>query len=249
MFFVDKGWRVLAYNNTGVSGSEGKNVRGLTQSLFDLDAALNYVKESDELNNLPIMLIGHSWGGYAVCAVLNYDHDIKAVVSFAGYNNGKEVIRKLAVSRVGRIYNVLSHNVSTIEKRLFGDAAKLTAVDGINKAGIPVIIVQSSDDDVIFADSISIYAHREKITNPNLKIIYLDGEDAAGHEFVFCSSEQREYVNWAVESWRAYKSETRNATRRQWVEKTNFDVFKANQLNMELMQQINETFKKFVPNN
>jgi pimeloyl-ACP methyl ester carboxylesterase len=242
MFFVDNGWRVFSYNNTGVSGSEGNSVRGLTQSLLDLNAALTFVESSDELNNLPIMLVGHSWGGFAVSTVLNYNHNIKAVVSFAGYNKGAEVIKKLAVSRVGRIFNVLSHNVGRIEKQLFGDAAKLTAVGGINKAGIPVMIVQSSDDDVIFPDSIAIYAHRNEITNPHVEIVFLEGEDASGHEFVFCSQEQREYLNWAITNWRAYGATNRNASRNQWAIENNFDVFKANQLNMELMQRIDDFF-------
>ena len=60
MYFVDKGWRVLAYNNTGVGGSEGKNVRGLSQSVIDLDAALQYVEVSNALKDLSVML-------YALC--------------------------------------------------------------------------------------------------------------------------------------------------------------------------------------
>ncbi|MCL2410624.1 MAG: lysophospholipase [Treponema sp.] len=244
MFFVDRGWSVFAYNNTGVSGSEGSGVIGLTQSLFDLDAALAFVRKSEALRDLPIMLVGHSWGGFAVCAIFNFDfeHNIKAVVSFAGFNNGNEVIDKLAVSRVGRIYNILSRNVAAIERQLFGEAAKLTAVDGINRANTPFMIVQSSNDDVIFADSISIFAHRDKITNPNVEIVFLDGDDVSGHEFVFGSREQREYIKWAAASWRTFRTENRNATRHQWAEKNNFDVFKANQLNMELMEQINIFF-------
>jgi dienelactone hydrolase len=242
LYFVDRGWRVFAYNNTGVSGSEGDSVRGLTQSLFDIDAALDFVNDSDELKNLPIMLIGHSWGGFAVCTVLNYDRNINAVVSFAGFNNGSEVIDELAVLRAGRIYYLLSNQVRDIERRLFGDAVKLTAVDGINKASIPVMIVQSSDDDVIFADTISIYAHRSKITNPYAEIVFLYGENAAGHEFVYNSNEQREYVNWAAASWKSYKAANRNAARSQWAEEVNFNVFKANALNMELMNRINELF-------
>jgi alpha-beta hydrolase superfamily lysophospholipase len=46
MFFVDNGWRVFIYNNTGTAGSEGENVHGLIQSIIDLDATLNYVKNS-----------------------------------------------------------------------------------------------------------------------------------------------------------------------------------------------------------
>jgi alpha-beta hydrolase superfamily lysophospholipase len=177
MYFVDKGWRVFAFNNTGVSGSEGNSVRGLTQSLVDLDATLTYVKNSSKLNGLPVMLIGHSWGGYAVCAVLNYSHhNISAVVSFAGYNNSREVFEEQGTLLIGGIFYILTPQFWAIEKQLFGDTAKLTAVDGINKAGIPVIIIQGSDDDVILANTTSIYAHRSKITNPLVEIIYRDGE-------------------------------------------------------------------------
>ncbi|MCL2721388.1 MAG: lysophospholipase [Treponema sp.] len=242
MYFIDNGWRVFSYNNTGVSGSQGKGVRGLTQSLFDLDAALFYISNSQELNHLPIMLAGHSWGGFAACTVLNYDHKINAVVSFAGFNNGNEVINDLGVSTVGKFFNVFSKNIRNIEERMFGETSKLTAVDGINKAGIPVLIIQSSDDDVIFAQTSSIYAHRESITNPLAQIIYFDGEEAAGHAFVFCSKEQREYVKWTHESWKQYRSKNRRASVQQWALENNYDVFKANELNIELMDHINTFF-------
>jgi len=242
MFFVDKGWRVFAYNNTGVGSSQGESVRGLTQSVFDLDAALKFINQSGAFNNLPIMLLGHSWGGYASCAILNFDHKINAVASFAGFNNGSEVIDKLSVFTVGRIYNLFAGNVRDIERQMFGDKMKLTAVDGINKSNIPVMIVQSIDDDVIFADSISIYAHRDKITNPNAQIVFFDGEEATGHEFVFYSIQQREYLKWADESWKSYKAKNKNVSRFQWAKAVNFDVFKANELNAPLMERINAMF-------
>ena len=242
MFFADNGWRVFAYNNTGVSGSEGESVRGLVQSLLDLKAALDYVNNSNALNNLPVMLLGHSWGGFAACAVLNFDYDIKAVVSNAGYNNGSDVIDKLSEESAGFLYRLISGRVRIIEKQLFGDAVYLTSVDGINNTNIPVMIIQSSDDDVIFADSISIYAHRDKITNPNAQIVFLDGENAAGHGFVFYTNEQREYANWAESNWKTYKRRKRNPSARQWEQDVNFDVLLANQLNIGLMERINEFF-------
>jgi len=243
MYFVDKGWRVFSYNNTGVSGSEGEGVRGLTQSLFDLDAALTYISNKNELNSLPIMLVGHSWGGFAACTILNYDRNIKAVVSFAGFNNGNEVINNHGTLKTGKIFNLFSNNINDIEYRMFGDVSKLTAVDGINNAGIPVLIVQSSDDDVIFAETTSIYAYRDRITNPLIEIVFLEGEDAVGHEFVFCSKGQREYIKWANESWKLYKSKNRRASKQRWAEENNFDVFKANELNIELMDRINKLFE------
>jgi pimeloyl-ACP methyl ester carboxylesterase len=242
MFFVDKGWRVLAFNNTGVSGSEGKNMRGLTQSVIDLDAALTYIENSSTLSSLPIMLAGHSWGGYAVCAVLNYDHRVNAAVSFAGFNNGPKIFKEQGVSFAHGFYHLLSPYFGAMQRTRFGKTMKLTAVDGINKAGIPVMIVHSSDDKMIPSNTTSIYAHRDKITNPNARIIYLDSEDAAGHEYVFCSKEKREYMKLANSNWQAYKAEYDSASLSQWAEEFNFDKLKANELNGELMEQINLFF-------
>ena len=242
MYFVDKGWRVFAYNNTGVSGSEGENIRGLSQSVIDLDAALTYVKGSNELNNLPVMLVGHSWGGFAVCAVLNENHNVNAVVSFAGYNTGSEVLKENVVSMVGGIYYVLYPQFWAIEKQLFGDMAELTAIDGINKSGIPVMIVQCSNDDVITPNGSSIYAHRGEITNSNTEIIYREGENATGHEYTFCSKEQKAYIDWAKASWDAYKAGNNNASIAQWAKEVNYDKAKANELDMGLMERINVLF-------
>jgi pimeloyl-ACP methyl ester carboxylesterase len=248
MFFVDNGWRVFAYNNTGTAGSEGESTRGLTQSVVDLDAALNYIKTTNNLSSLPIMLVGHSWGGYAVTAVLNNNHDINAVASFAGFNNGVDLFRRNGVASVGPRYYMLHLHFKAIHKRLFGNFANYTAVDGINKANIPVMIVQSEDDDLILANVTSIYAYREKITNPNVEIIYLEGEDASGHIYVFCSKEQREYMTEANASWELYKRENENTQkseqelRQAWAQDFNFDKLKANELNLYLMQRVNTMF-------
>ena len=66
MHFVDSGYSVLTYDATGTGASGGSGTRGLAQSALDLDAALTRAEQED----LPILLFGHSWGGYAAAAVL-----------------------------------------------------------------------------------------------------------------------------------------------------------------------------------
>jgi len=247
MYFVDQGWRVFAYNNTGVGGSEGDSVHGLTQSAVDLDAALTYIENTSVLNGLPVMLAGHSWGGFAVCTVLNYNHNVKAVVSFAGFNIAKELFEEEGVSITGGIFYALTPQFWVIEKQLFGDAANLTAVGGINKSNIPVMIVQSSDDKVIKADTTSIYAHRKSITNPRVDIVFFDGENITGHEYVFRSKAMEEYRETAQSNYEEYQAANRietatNADLAKWAEGYGFDKFKANELNPELMKRINDMF-------
>jgi alpha-beta hydrolase superfamily lysophospholipase len=245
MYFVDNGWRVFAFNNTGVDGSEGEDTRGLYQSVIDLDAALVFVEQTNSLNRLPIMLVGHSWGGYAVCSVLNYEHPVNAVVSFAGYNSGREVFEELGKSSAGIKFAFIRPQFRKIEKQRFGDVAKLTAIEGVNKTGIPVIIVHSSDDDVITAQKTSIYAHREKINNPHVEIIYMEGDDATGHERVFGSKRRKEYANRVNANWKEYyEADPENATLLQWSKEFNLDKTLANELDADLMEHINEFFLK-----
>ena len=65
-YFVDQGWRVFAYDATGSFDSEGKTTKGFPQALIDLDAALTYINSQEEFASLPILLFGHSWGGYEI---------------------------------------------------------------------------------------------------------------------------------------------------------------------------------------
>jgi len=242
MFFVDNGWRVFAFNNTGVAGSEGNSTRGLTQSVIDLNSALNFINNSAEFHGLPVMLVGHSWGGYAVCAVLNYDHRINAVASFAGYNNGRNVYDDFGYKAVGLRYYMLFPHFRVIQRFYFGRAVAFTAVDGINRSNIPVMIIHASNDDQMPATTTSIYAHRDRIYNPYAEIIYLDGDDATGHIYVFYSKNQREYMDWLAESWETYQIEHENASRFKWADEINFDRVLANELNIELMNRINNLF-------
>jgi pimeloyl-ACP methyl ester carboxylesterase len=224
VYFVDKGWRVFAFNNTGVDGSGGESMRGLAQSVLDLEAALVFVQNSGRFDGLPIMLLGHSMGGYAACAVLNINQNIHAVVSLAGFNSSKEIFDEQGITLLGGLFYILSPQAWAIEKQLFGDTARLTAVDGINKAGIPTLIVQSLNDDVVPATTTSIYAHYNEIRNENARCFVLEGENASNHETVYYSKAAIEYMK----RWKA--------------EGNYFSKDRGNELNGELMTEINALF-------
>jgi len=239
MFFVDNGWRVFAFNNTGVAGSEGRNMRGLSQAVIDLDAALAFVRRTSAFDGLPVMIVGHSMGGYAASAVLNFGHDVRAVVSAAAFNDPWEIFREQGAQMAGGLFFLLSPHFRIVNRILFGGAARLSAIDGINKSGVPVMIVQCADDELIRADTTSIYAHREKIANPNVEIILRRG---IGHEFVFSSPRQREYMARAASSWREHSAGREGASRLQWAREVGFCKESANELDADLMARINEFF-------
>ena len=191
---VDAQWRVFSYNGTGVGGSEGNSMRGLSQGVVDLDAALTYIKNTSDFNGLPVMLLGYSWGGYSVCAVLNYKHNVKAVVSLAGFNSTQEAIKNQVVEKVGFLYYLIFPNQWSLEKQIFGDIAYFTAVDGLNKSQVSALIVLCSDDEIIPAHTISIYANRKNIKNEKAQYLYLQGEEAHGHYFKYYPPEKDLYT-------------------------------------------------------
>jgi dienelactone hydrolase len=194
LYFVDHGWRVFTFDNTGVYQSEGKSQVGLSQAVIDLNAALGYIENDPSLGKLPIMLYGHSWGGYAVAAELNADPNITAVVSIAGFNTPNELILEDAKSEMGIFGYVEYPFLVKYQSRLFGDLAKLSAVDGINHTDTPVMIIQGNADESISYTGASIISHRAEITNPNVIFQTITAENHNGHKSMFKSDAAQNYA-------------------------------------------------------
>lgn len=190
IWFVDRGWRVFTYDATGSGQSEGKGTMGLPQSAIDLNEALNFAENDERLSGLPIYLMGHSWGGYAVTAVLNFDHDIKAVASVSGYAKPVEMIYERASSIVGNLRPLIFPSIWLYNKLRFGKNSGLSAVDGINKSNVPVLIFHGTNDNTVHYDESAIINHRDEITNPNAGFVTLEG---FSHSGIFNTEEAREY--------------------------------------------------------
>lgn len=165
-YLINRGYSVFSYDNTGCGISDGKNMIGLSQSLIDLDHALTFLEEKQDL---PVMLYGHSWGGFTVSAGLNTDHNITAVVERSGFNSGKEIVFDRGKDMVGNLMYAVSPFTGIIEFVKFGKYARYTAVDGINRVEIPVLIMHSKDDLAVPYD-LSIANMASSITNSKAKI-------------------------------------------------------------------------------
>ncbi|MGL6198644.1 MAG: alpha/beta hydrolase family protein [Lachnospiraceae bacterium] len=196
--FVDAGWKVFSYDCTGSYRSEGTSTKGLPQSALDLHAALTYVEGQDW--NLPIMLYGHSWGGYAVTAVLGYDYDITAVVSVAGYATPLELLDEQAEKMMGWFSHIIHPFLYVYQKCLFGDAADLSAIDGINNSDLPVMIIHGTEDTEIKYDGAAIIAHKDEINNPNVVYKICDTEGFNGHRNLVISEDVMKTVNQFFET-------------------------------------------------
>ncbi|MDR0885898.1 MAG: lysophospholipase [Clostridiales Family XIII bacterium] len=195
MWFVDHGYIVLAYDATGSGRSDGPSTIGLAQSALDLDAALHFVDKSQILNDLPLFLYGHSWGGYAVATVLKDHPEVDAAVSLAGYNKPNGVVYEQARKHVGKIAPFEYPFMWFENFRRSGKRSMTTAVESINKAvDTPILIVHGTQDEIIRYGGASIIAQRAHITNPRAEYFVRDEEWCNGHETLALSEASMNYA-------------------------------------------------------
>jgi len=243
-FLVQNNWSVMAYNGTGVNDSGGESRNNLFQAVPDLLAALLYIKNNVQLGNLPLVLFGHSQGGFAVCSVLNYAEsaNVKAVVSFAGMNRTKDIVDKYGRRAAGIFYPLLRPFLDDTD---FTSGVNQSAINGINSTDIPIMLVQGAEDKTVLPDSEAITHFMDDILNTNVKTVILSDEWNSGHHSIFWSKDTYIYRNELNSSLELYR-EAHNIDvltdndLRSWAYENQLDRVRANGLNMCLFDQINK---------
>ncbi len=245
-YFARKGYKVLSFSNTGSHESEGEGTTGLSQSVIDLDAALDYVEAQKEFEDLPVFLYGHSWGGYAVTAILNYDHPVAGVVSVAGYNSPMEMIMAWCKPQMGSIVSYAEYPFIWIyQKLLFGGASNLSAAEGISSVDTPVLIIHGTEDEVIDYDGPSIMAHRDEITNPNAVYMTIDEEGKNHHSDLWKTKDSKMYIaEMEMELEMLSVNKASEEERREWYE--SIDREKTSELDEVFMQDVYSFFRDAV---
>jgi pimeloyl-ACP methyl ester carboxylesterase len=251
LFFTNRGWRVFTYDCTGSHESEGKGTRGLAQSVLDLDAALRFIEASESLNSLPVMLYGHSWGGFAVTAVLNFDHRVFASVSLAGYNSPMELMAERGKEMLGVLSFLLYPLGRLCQFVLFGKSARLTAVNGINRSGIPVMIVHGEEDKIISYTGAAIMAHKEQIKNPNTVFLTRNEADQNGHSDMHMTAHANRYRAQKDNELKALKDRFDGNVPREALKEfyDGLDRAKANELDLWFMGEVSDFYERSIPAN
>ena len=246
LYFVNQGYQVFAYDNTGYHLSEGKNSVGLPQAVEDLEAALAFIEREERLKHLPVYLFGHSWGGYAVGAVLNFNQNVKAVASVSGFNCPSKMVIEWGKRLIGN-WAVMAIPFMMLHQRLsFGKKLDITAVDGINKAGIPVLLVHGSKDPTVRIDGAATISCKAEITNSKVEYLLWEEEGQNGHLEVLYSVEASEYGKQIGTEFEQLLKKTKNKLTEE--DKKEFfdtvDKVKSSVTNEALMQRIVEFYAR-----
>ena len=193
LFFADNGYRVLAYDATGVCQSEGDSTVGLQQSKRDLLAAIDYAEKDPKTKALPVYLYGHSLGGYAVAAALD-EADVKAAVCLSGFNSPVQTMHDKAKEYVGVLADIEYPFLYLQNRFVFGDDADDTAVDSVNSSDTPILICRGDNDDTIPYE-LSLSSREDEITNVNAKFVKVDDEFRDGHTNLWLSGDSAKYMS------------------------------------------------------
>jgi len=243
-YFVDQGWRVFAYDATGSFDSEGKTTKGFPQALLDLDAALTYISTQSEYANLPLLLFGHSWGGYAVANILHFDHEITGVVSVSGANSPMDMVMEQGRRMMGGLINIQYPYMWLYQRILFGKLATLNAVDAINQAEVPVLIVHGTEDELVAYNGSSVIANIGAITNQSVKTISPSESGRNGHDNLFRSDAAIEYIDEVNveygELYERYEQDIPYEVRQDFYDKIDRNL--AQDIDLGLMDQIQGFF-------
>lgn len=194
-----EGFLVFSYDITGNDQSEGRSVQGLPRGVADLDYALRYVKAEARYDALPILLMGHSWGGHAVGGVLNYHPDVCAVVSLAGFDRSPDMIVQQGRGIVGGLILLLSPFASLYERIKFGSYAAAWASRGFANTNADIMILHSDDDRTVSpANGIDRYQKRFA-ADPRFTFLRFSKR---GHNGLLYTDEAAAYRQSVDRAWR-----------------------------------------------
>jgi alpha-beta hydrolase superfamily lysophospholipase/nitrate reductase NapE component len=91
-FFARNGYYVFAYDATAMDKSEGEGLGGVPQGVIDLEHAISFVESNNDIPDLPIVLFGHSWGGYTALGACREQFGVNAVISIAGFVSAVDMV-------------------------------------------------------------------------------------------------------------------------------------------------------------
>ena len=174
-YFTAHGYSAVVWDNTGIGDSEGKWSVGMQQIKLDLLAYLTWRETGAPEEDLPVLLYGHSAGGYAACTALATEHRIDGVICISAYESPIDIMLWHARNRVGVLADTQVPFLRLENWFLFGEDADCSAFEAINGAKVPVLIVHGDSDDLVPYDQ-GLTQFEARYTNPRVRCVEITTE-------------------------------------------------------------------------
>lgn len=191
-YFAQKGYIVLAFDNTGTCESEGKKLMGFGQGIIDLNKAIEFINNREDLKDLPLLLLGHSWGGYCVSNVPAVTTaNIRGIVAFSPFNSIGRLIADTVKMRTKANVRFLTPFIDAVNLLKFGKIGILRSCDTINNNQIPTLIMHGGNDMTINVKNSPVGLKHRIAENSNARTILYDSK----YHNVYLAKDAEQYLN------------------------------------------------------
>ena len=175
--FAAQGYQVFTFAYSGYQGSSG-HFYGFPQAVIDLKNALDFVDDGSR----PVILMGHSMGAYAVCAVRQCtERSVDGIVAYAPFFSSDEAVIAQATGSTPKFGKPLCGLILPMQRILFGRNCNPTAVAGLSCANVPTLVLQGSEDVEVTPDGCALYAHRSELSDAPVTFRLIGEEGSNGH--------------------------------------------------------------------
>ncbi len=148
-YFCKNGFTVLALDSTGCDLSDGKNIVGMYEGVKTAIAAIDFARADERFADMPLYLVGHSWGGYSVlCAA--YERKVNGVVAISAPVSPVKTIYVGASAQIPKfLAALLCPFLAVADFFTFGNKSNRNAPELADKSGTPVLHVYGDCDTIV----------------------------------------------------------------------------------------------------
>ena len=151
-----RGYKVLTLDYTGCGESKGKILGSLNMPTVDVMDLLDYLKIDK-----PVVLMGHSLGGFTALNVINLRKDIDVAVIISGFISVKSMIKAWIPSKF------LHFRVLKYERKTVPQYYDINNFNYLKNTKDKLFFIQSEDDQMVpYPISLKVV---EDINNPHIK--------------------------------------------------------------------------------
>ena len=241
-YYVNHNYDVFAIDMTGCGRSSGSGMKTLYESKYCVANAVKTVKKHNKTKDLPVFLIGHSWGGYGVVTATDEVDGVSAVAAFSGYNTPSEMMYAFAETNTSKAVIVTKPAMEFGVSCIWGQRSFYSAETSIKKhKDIPYVIIHGDKDGTVPLNRISIYDNVVRDNYSNVTTVKLENMT---HGTPWKTVEAMEYTAKCESELKAlrkqYNGKLPDEVREEYI--ANVDKEKASEVNADLLNQIDEIF-------
>lgn len=239
--FMERGYNVFTYDFTATGASSGNYYCGVNQQYFDLKCAIKFLKENNLFGYKDIYLYGHSMGGYAVgcCS----DEIFSGIVSISGFDSHIDELVAAFSKNANGFVKVVAKVMLSI-KYLIDQGFKynIKAHNVLMNTTVNTLVIHGTNDELVPFEKISILSKKDLINNNKVKYIEMSDELHNSHNSVIASTNCVKYQKEKMEIYKKVLEETKDHNKARDAMLVDFDVFKFNDANEELMDIIDKFY-------